>query len=92
MYNNLNRLLSFCSVRQALAAEEIIERLGIPGALVPTPPKLGIHCGQCMLFEAKREQQILALFKEKNIQWSKLFLRDVAADNYVLCTENDLNN
>jgi hypothetical protein len=88
MYKDLNRLLSFCSVRQALAAEEIIERLGIPGALVPTPRKLDIHCGQCMLFAAEREQQILALFKEKNIRWAKLFIRDSAAETYELYNEN----
>ncbi|MBP2654616.1 MAG: hypothetical protein H6Q73_2185 [Firmicutes bacterium] len=89
MYDDLNRLLSFCSVRHALLAEEVMQRLGIPGALVPTPRKLGIHCGQCMLFQAEKQEQILTLLQEKNIRWSKLFIRNISADTYELYIEND---
>lgn len=89
MYDDLNRLLSFCSVRQALLAEEVFARIGISGALVPTPRRLGIHCGQCMLFQGEKQADVLSLLKEKNIQWSKLYKRNVLADSYELYAEND---
>lgn len=89
MYKDFDRLLSFCSVRQALLAEEVIGRIGISGVLVPMPRRLSVQCGQCMLFKAESEVEILKLFKEKNIRWSKLFLRDGLADTYELYTENE---
>lgn len=92
MYDEFNRLLSFCSVRQALLAEEVMQRCGLPGALIPTPRKLDIHCGQCMLFPADNEARVLALLQQKNIRWAKLFIRNTVADTYALDSENSSSN
>lgn len=48
----------------------------------------GLHSGQCMLFQGERQDAVLSLLKEKNIQWSKLYRRNVLADTYELYDEN----
>lgn len=77
MYSNYDRLLSFFSVHHAIRAEKILEQIGIRVALLPTPREIDISCGQCLLFAAADEEQVLGALNGKEAQWSRLFKRNI---------------
>lgn len=89
MFEKYTRLISFCSVRQAMAAEEVMNRFEIPAVLVPTPRQIHLSCGQCILFMAEAQDKVLTLLKEKNITWTKFFKRDPISKTYELCATNE---
>jgi len=76
MYQEYNRLLTFCSVRHAIRAEELLMKAGIQVASMPIPREIDITCGSCLLFMADQEIQLMAVVQEKNVFWAKLFIRD----------------
>jgi hypothetical protein len=82
MYEEYDRLLSFCSLRHALRAEELLAQGGIKVVSIPIPREIHITCGQCILFMAEKQDGVMALLKEKNVFWAQLFARDGVDKNY----------
>ncbi len=76
MYEEYNRLLTFCSMRHAMWAEGLLLKAGIIVASIPIPRDINISCGQCILFMAEQESRVMAVLREKNIFWTELFTRD----------------
>ncbi len=76
MYEEYNRLLSFCSIRHAIRAEELLSQAAIRVAAVPIPREINITCGQCILFMDEQESQVMAVLRDKNVYWAELFIRD----------------
>ena len=71
-------MISFDSVHQAIKAEKILGQNGISVYALPTPREIDISCGQCLLFAAGRQAEILALLAAAHVRWSKLFSRTQA--------------
>lgn len=88
MYSKYDRLLSFASVHYAIRAENILKQAGIDVIAVPTPREIDISCGQCLLFAADCQQQVLTLLQEKQVQWSKLLSRDGQRRVYELISQS----
>lgn len=77
MYIDYNRLLSFVSVHHAIRAEKILVKAGIDVVALPTPREIDISCGQCLLFAAVDQKQVMYTLKEGQVQWSRLFKRNI---------------
>ncbi|MCM0759365.1 MULTISPECIES: DUF3343 domain-containing protein [Sporomusa] len=71
-------MISFDSVHQAIKAETLLSRQGIPVYALPTPREIDISCGQCLLFMAGWQEELIRLFAQTNVRWSKLFSRTAA--------------
>jgi hypothetical protein len=82
MYQEYNRLLTFCSVRHAIRAEELLRKAGVKVVSLPIPREIDITCGQCLLFMADQEVQLMAVLRDKNVYWAELFARDGVNKNY----------
>ncbi|MEN6414520.1 MAG: DUF3343 domain-containing protein [Veillonellales bacterium] len=89
MYDEYTRLLSFCSVKQALWAEETLNRFGFRVVLVPKPRQIDANCGQCILFTEDTQDEVLALLQEKCIYWSSFFKREPGHKSYELYARNE---
>ncbi len=76
-------MISFASVHQAIKAEKVLEQNGISVYALPTPREIDISCGQCLLFAAGRQAEILALLTVAHVRWSKLFSRAQAEKVYI---------
>lgn len=76
MYEEYDRVLSFCSVRHAIRAEELLVKCGIKVASVPKPREIDINCGQCILFLYEQENEVMAILQNKNVFWAELYSRD----------------
>jgi hypothetical protein len=76
MYEEYNRLLSFCSVRHAIRAECLLMEAGIKVVSLPIPREIDITCGQCILFMSEKEDKVMKVLRDKNVYWSELFTRD----------------
>lgn len=76
MYEEYNRLLTFCSMRHAMRAEELLLKAGIIVTSIPVPREINITCGQCILFMAKQESLVMAVLRDKNVFWAEVFTRD----------------
>lgn len=79
-----DRLLSFQSVHEAIRAQDVYEKAGLPVKGVPTPRDIDISCGVCLLYFSKDEQQILSLAQEKDIEWSFCYDRSAVEGRYTL--------
>lgn len=82
LYREYDRLLSFSSVHHAIRAEKLLCEKGIKIIAMPTPREIDISCGQCLLFMTKDETEVMAVLRQGQVQWSKLFSRDAAARIY----------
>jgi len=91
MYQAYNRLLTFCSVRHAIRAEELLIKAGIKVASMPIPREIDITCGQCILFMAEQEAQLMAVIRDKNVLWTELFTRDDVNKEYEKIAEYEDN-
>lgn len=89
MYEAYTRLVSFCSVKQALLTEEVLIRIGVSAALIPKPRQVDANCGQCVLFREDCQEKVLEVLSAKNIRWSKLFKRNPGTNRYELLAENE---
>ena len=76
MYQQYNRILTFCSVRHGIRAEELLIKANIKVVTMPIPREIDITCGLCLLFMADQQAQVLAVIRDKNVYWAKLFMRD----------------
>ena len=72
-----DRLISFASVHQAIKAETLLARAGLAVTPLPTPREISVSCGQCLLFAAKDQNQVLAILELHGVVWSKLFSREL---------------
>ena len=77
MYPSYDRLLSFASVHHAIRAEKLLLVAGIIVAPVPVPREIDISCGQCLLFVAIDQHRALKTLSDHQVQWSKLFKRNI---------------
>jgi len=77
IYPSYDRLLSFASVHHAIRAEKVLLVAGIIVVSLPIPREIDINCGQCLLFVATDQQKIVNTLQEHQIQWSKLFKRNI---------------
>ena len=77
IYPSYERLLSFASVHHAIRAEKLLLAAGIIVVTLPTPREIDISCGQCLLFAATDEQKTLLTLRDHQVQWSKLFTRNI---------------
>lgn len=82
MYEEYDRLLSFCSVRHAIRAEELFAQAGIKVVSLPKPREIDITCGQCILFMAEEQEKVMAVIRDKNVFWAELFKRDGVNKDY----------
>ncbi len=69
-------MVSFVSVHQAIGGERVLQGTGISVLALPTPREIDISCGQCLIFSSQDEAQILKLWEEARVEWSRLFSRD----------------
>lgn len=76
-YVHYDRLISFLSVNHAIRAEKELSRAGFSVAPIPTPQEIDISCGQCLLFMAGSQQEILAELAKRTVPWSKLYSCDL---------------
>ena len=76
-------MISFDSVQHAIKAEKLLEQNGIACYALPTPREIDISCGQCLLFAAGQQAEIIRLFVAGKVRWSKLFSRTAAGQNYI---------
>ena len=77
IYPSYDRLLSFASVHHAIRAERILLAAGIIVLALPVPREIDISCGQCLLFVAADQQKALKILQEHQVQWRKLFKRNI---------------
>lgn len=77
MYSSYDRLLSFDSVHHAIRAEKVLLAAGMIVLPVPVPREIHISCGQCLLFVAKDQPKLLLTLHDQQVQWSKLFKRNI---------------
>jgi len=82
MYEGFDRLISFVSVYQALRAEKLLTKAGLAIMSAPTPREIDVSCGQCLLFGAADEPEILRILRQEQVVWSKLFKRDATVRVY----------
>jgi hypothetical protein len=82
IYKEYNRLISFVSVHHALRAEKVLAAEGILAVALPTPREISVSCGQCVLLKDTDIENVLEVFRRENVEWSKLFTRDVAHKIY----------
>jgi len=82
IYPSYDRLLSFASVHHAIRAEKLLLAAGIIVAPVPVPREIDISCGQCLLFVAADQHRVLIILQDHQVQWSKLFTRNIQARVY----------
>lgn len=61
-------------------------------AEIPTPREIDISCGQCLLFAAADQEAVLALLAGGKVQWSKLFLRNYDAKEYIHLADREVKN
>jgi hypothetical protein len=50
---------------------------------LPTPREIDISCGQCLLFLALQQADIIRLFAADKVRWSKLFSRTAVGQVYI---------
>lgn len=79
---NFDRIISFVSVHHAIRAERLLTEASIRVMALPTPREISISCGQCLLFPAACQEQVLAILQQADVHWSKLFSRDPAGRVY----------
>lgn len=77
IYPSYDRLLSFASVHHAIRAERLLLAAGIIIVTLPTPREIDISCGQCLLFMATDQQRALIILQDHQVQWGKLFKRNI---------------
>ena len=66
-----------------MKAEKVLDRQGIAVAALPTPREIAISCGQCLLFAAGQQEEILKLLAAAHVRWSKLFSRTRVETVYI---------
>ncbi len=77
MYIAYDRLLSFFSIHHAIRAEKILANAGIGVVALPTPREIDISCGHCLLFIAGDQEQVISILKAEQIEWNRLFIRNI---------------
>jgi hypothetical protein len=73
MYRSYDRLLSFGSVHHAMRAEKLLVAAGIKIDDLPTPREINISCGECLLFMATDQEQVMEILASHQVCWTKLF-------------------
>lgn len=77
MYSTYDRLLSFVSVHHAIRAEKLLVEIEIDVVALPTPREIDISCGQCLLFLAIDQKEVMSVLNKEQAQWSRLFKRNI---------------
>ena len=76
IYPDFDRLVSFSSVHHEIRAEKLLLAAGISVIALPTPREIDISCGQCLLFKAVDQHNLVKILHDHHVQWSKLFKRN----------------
>jgi hypothetical protein len=58
-------VLLFHSVSQALVAEKVLKREGLPHKVIPVPRKISSDCGVCIRFEPDERDRITSVLAGK---------------------------
>ena len=82
LYQELDCLITFVSVHQAIAAERILRSLALRHAALPTPREISVSCGQCLALEQAKLSVALEQLAKDKISWSKIFTRDAVRRIY----------
>ncbi len=82
LYQEYDRLVTLSSVHHAIKAEKLLAKAGIKVIAQPTPREIDVSCGQCLLFKAGNEEKALAVLKQGQVMWSKLFARNALSRVY----------
>lgn len=82
IYQEYDRLLSLPSVHHAIRAEKLLEAAGMQIVAMPTPREINISCGQCLLFKADSQAEVMEILHNNKVTWSKLFYRNAAQRLY----------
>jgi hypothetical protein len=69
----MNRLISFDSVHQAIRAEQLLLKAGVPVEMVPTPREISASCGQSLRFPAGSADAVLALLEQEKIAFRGIY-------------------
>lgn len=69
----MNRLIAFDSVHQAIRAESLLLKAGVPVEMVPTPREISASCGQSVRFPAGSAAVVLALLERERIVFRGIY-------------------
>ena len=69
----MNRLVAFDSVHQAIRAEQLLLKAGVPVELIPTPREISASCGQSARFPAGSAAIVLALLEREKIAFRGIY-------------------
>ena len=64
-------VIAFASTEQALAAEAMFTKTGLPGRMIPIPSQVSAGCGLAWKAEAGEEQALLGALRESGIGFEK---------------------
>lgn len=82
LYEELDCLITFSSVHQAIAAERSLRTVQIAHAPLPTPREISVSCGQSIAIRRETLDQVLQCLMDAKICWSKVFSRDSRLRSY----------
>ena len=60
-------VIAFASTEQALAAEAMFTKTGLPGRMIPIPSQVSAGCGLAWKVETSEEQALLDVLRETGI-------------------------
>ena len=69
----MNRLIAFDSVHQAIRAEQLFLKAGVPVELIPTPREISASCGQSVRFPAESAAVVLAILEREKIAFRGIY-------------------
>ncbi len=69
----MNLLIAFDSVHQAIRAESLLLKAGVPVELVPTPREISASCGQSVRFAEDAAEPVKALLERERIVFRGIY-------------------
>ena len=69
----MNLLIAFDSVHQAIRAESLLLKAGVPVELVPTPREISASCGQSLQFAEAAAEPVRALLERERIVFRGIY-------------------
>ena len=62
-------VVTFAQTADAIAAEDCLKKLGVPGRLIPIPPKVRAGCGLAWKAKPEEREAVLGSLEKNGLHW-----------------------
>lgn len=65
-------MITFSETADAMAAEQLFQKIGMPGRIIPIPRQLSAGCGLSWRTETDQDKQARDALEEAGIHWQEM--------------------